>query len=162
MTYAAIMSVADNRVAKFKEFETRKEANAHVAAFAEKWPDAFVTKAPAANVSDWWVDGKSVTVVPTVPPLALYQEAISNHVNAAARARRYDDAVSLASYVNSTIPQWAAEATAFVAWRDAVWAYAYAELDKVEAGQRPVPTVAEFLEELPAIGADVEAIRAPA
>lgn len=87
------------------------------------------------------------------PPLALddYKLAIVAHLDTKAQERRYDNAVSIATYVGSTNPQWAAEAEAFVAWRDAVWAYSYAELDKVLAGQRPQPTVEEFLGELPAM-----------
>lgn len=80
---------------------------------------------------------------------ASFQAAIQAHVDAAAVAKLYNDGNALAGYVNSTVPQWAAEAQAFVAWRDAVWVYAYAELDKVKNGQRPVPTVDEFLAELP-------------
>jgi len=49
------------------------------------------------------------------------------------------------------VPQWAAEAAAFAAWRDAVWTYAYAELAKVQAGQRAQPTVTDLIAELPAI-----------
>lgn len=80
-----------------------------------------------------------------------FRVAIQAHVDATAQSRRYDNGVSLASYVNSTVPQWAAEATAFVAWRDAVWAYSYAELDKVLNEEREQPTVEDFLAELPAI-----------
>lgn len=68
-----------------------------------------------------------------------------------AQERRYDSAVSIATYVGSTNPAWAAEAAAFVAWRDAVWAYAYIELDRVMGGQRPQPTVSELIAELPAL-----------
>lgn len=86
-------------------------------------------------------------------PLTIedYRLAIQEHVDAVARARHYDSGVSLASYVASTNPLWSAEAQAFVAWRDAVWAYAYTELDKVMAGERAQPTIAEFIAELPAI-----------
>lgn len=80
-----------------------------------------------------------------------FRVAIQAHVDATAQSRRYDNGISLASYVNSTVPQWAAEATAFVAWRDAVWAYSYAELDKVLNEEREQPTVEDFLAELPAI-----------
>ena len=88
---------------------------------------------------------------PEPPTVSEYKAAIVAHLDAAAQARLYDGAVSIATYVNSTNPAWAAEATAFVAWRDAVWAYAYTELDKVMAGTRAQPTVAEILAELPAI-----------
>lgn len=80
-----------------------------------------------------------------------FRAAIQSHVDAAARSRNYDGGNALASYVASTNPQWAAEAQAFVAWRDAVWLHAYAELDKVMAGEREQPSVEEFVRELPAI-----------
>lgn len=83
--------------------------------------------------------------------MEMFRLAIQAHVDAAAQARRYDGGVSLASYVASSNPAWAAEAQAFVSWRDAVWTYAYAELDKVLTGQREQPGVDAFLAELPAI-----------
>lgn len=88
---------------------------------------------------------------PPAPTLADFQAAIDGHVDAVAGARNYSSGTSCASYAASTVPQWQAEAAAFIAWRDAVWAHAYAELDKVENGQRPVPAVADFVAELPAI-----------
>lgn len=71
---------------------------------------------------------------PSPPGEDDYRRAIQDLIDMHAQSRRYDNGNSLATYVSSTIPQWAAEATAFVAWRDTVWAYAYAELDKVLAG----------------------------
>lgn len=83
--------------------------------------------------------------------IEAFRVAIQSHVDAAAVSKRYDSGNSLATYVTSTVVEWAAEASAFVAWRDAVWAYAYAEMDKVLAGQREQPTVQGFLDELPVI-----------
>lgn len=83
--------------------------------------------------------------------LGQFRIAIQVHIDATAQSRNYDSGNSLASYTASTNEAWAAEASAFVAWRDAVWAYAYAELDKVETHQRAVPTVEEFIGELPSI-----------
>lgn len=80
-----------------------------------------------------------------------FRAAIQAHVDVTAKSRNYDGGNALASYVASTNPQWAAEAQAFVAWRDAVWLHAYGELDKVVAGQREQPSVEAFLDELPAI-----------
>src|SRR5690606_21995215 len=85
------------------------------------------------------------------PDVDAYRMAIQAVVDATAVERRYDNGVSLASYVSSTIPSWAAEATAFVAWRDAVWAYAYTELDRVMNEEREQPSVAVLLGELPVI-----------
>lgn len=84
--------------------------------------------------------------------LAGYEAAIQLHIDNAAQARRYRDGFALAGYVTSTVPAFAAEAKAFVAWRDAVWVYAYAELDKVAAALRlPPETPQAFIGELPAI-----------
>ncbi|NTG07164.1 hypothetical protein [Rhizobium rhizogenes] len=86
-----------------------------------------------------------------VPVLSDYTSAIASMMDTKAIDRRYDSALSLSTYLGSTNPQWAAEAQAFIAWRDQVWAYCYAELEKVQSGTRPQPTVAEFLTELPAL-----------
>lgn len=88
-----------------------------------------------------------------LPPLTVedFRVAIQAHVDSTAQGRLYENGVSLASYVASGNPAWAAEAAAFVVWRDAVWLYAYAELARVEAEERVVPTVAELLAELPGI-----------
>ncbi|NTE44138.1 hypothetical protein [Agrobacterium pusense] len=77
-----------------------------------------------------------------------YENAIQNLVDETAREKQFRDGVTLASYIGSTKPKWAAEAQAFVAWRDDVWSYAYGELAKVQAGQRQQPTVEQFLTEI--------------
>ena len=79
-----------------------------------------------------------------------FKDAIQATLDEAARANGYDDIVSACSYAGyQNVFQ--AEAIAFGQWRANVWAYGYAELDKVMAGTRPVPTVAEILAELPAL-----------
>lgn len=98
-----------------------------------------------------WLDGEIVVVDhPEVitPTIADYENAIQNLVDNTARERQFRDGVTLASYIGSTKPKWAAEAQAFVAWRDNVWFYAYGELAKVQTGQREQPTVEEFLTEI--------------
>ncbi len=116
-----------------------------------EWPDA----------TDWiqndvaqigWVDDGNTFIappsLPVVPTITDYENAIQNLVDSTARERQFRDGVALASYTASTKPKWAAEAQAFVAWRDNVWTYAYGELAKVQAGQRPQPTVGQFLDEI--------------
>lgn len=58
-------------------------------------------------------------------PVASYHRAIRAHVDTIASLRQYDGGTSLASYIGSTNPKWAAEAAAFVAWRDTVWSIAH-------------------------------------
>jgi hypothetical protein len=85
------------------------------------------------------------------PDPSLYAAAITTHIEAVARSRQYDSALSLSSYVASSVPGWAAEAAAFVAWRDAVWSYALTEMGEVQSGERAPPTVEALIAELPAI-----------
>jgi len=100
-----------------------------------------------------WENGGIVEIDPPAPPapspnITDYENAIQNLVDSTARERQFRDGVTLASYTASTKPKWAAEAQAFVAWRDNVWFYAYGELAKVQAGQRPQPNIEQFLGEI--------------
>ncbi len=95
-------------------------------------------------------DDQPVTNHPGLSPVDVYRLEIQAMIDAKANERQYDSGATLASYVNSTIEQWSSEAQAFVAWRDAVWLYALAELDKVQKADRAQPSVEDFLAELPA------------
>ena len=59
-------------------------------------------------------------------------------------------AVSCASYVYSTVPAWAAEARAFVAWRDAVYLAAFGTMAEVQQGAS-APGIAALLAGLPVL-----------
>lgn len=74
--------------------------------------------------------------------------AIDAFVETQARRLGYNSAAHCASYVASTVPDWAAEAQAFVAWRDAVWLAAFTGLSEVAAG-KPLPSVEEAVARLP-------------
>ncbi len=104
------------------------------------------------------VDGEVVAYtppphIPTVEEIqAPYRIAIEELLDAKAKEKRYDNAVSISTYVNSRKkPEWAAEASLFIDWRDDVWDYAYEQFDAVLAGTRPQPTVAELIAELPTL-----------
>jgi hypothetical protein len=113
-------------------------------------PADAATNMDRVAIARWEAEGNVIPVyVESITPTeADYEAAIQTLVDATATERKFRDGVTMASYVNSTNTQWAAEAIAFVAWRDGVWAYAYSELDKVVTGQRPQPTVDEFLAEI--------------
>lgn len=81
----------------------------------------------------------------------LFRAAIQDHVDAVARSRNYDSGVSLASYAASGNQSWAAEAAAFVAWRDAVWARAHAELATMAAYGRELARIEDFIVQLPVV-----------
>lgn len=80
---------------------------------------------------------------------AAYAAAIQRFVDQTAAGKGYGDGVACASYALSTVDAWRAEAEAFVAWRDAVWLFAYSQLALVHTGEREAPSVEELLSELP-------------
>ena len=86
-----------------------------------------------------------------LPTESDYSKAIQTHIDNTAASRQYADGVSMASYAESTVPAWKAEATAFISWRDSVWSYAYAQLALVQSAQRSQPSVAALISELPVV-----------
>jgi hypothetical protein len=78
-----------------------------------------------------------------------YQEAVQKWIDKVARDRDYNDGVHCVSYTHSTIPQWKAEADAFIAWRDAVWAYVLALFAQVLQGTATRPTIVQLIQNLP-------------
>ena len=113
--------------------------------WAAGWPEV----TGSAGVG-WTWDGEAFAPpdLPT-PTLDQYRAAIQAHVDATAVARLYDSGVSLASYLGSTNPVWAAEAAAFVAWRDAVWAFVYGLwADPPTGGDSSIETLIASLPEI--------------
>jgi hypothetical protein len=82
---------------------------------------------------------------------ARLTEAVQAHLDATARSRGYDSALSCVSYIDSTVAAYRVEATAMRDWRDAVWVRCIAVMDEVKLGQRPIPTEAQLLALLPTI-----------
>ena len=83
--------------------------------------------------------------------LAIYNGAIQGVLDAYAVSKQYDNMNTMVGYVASTNAQFKSDATAAIAWRDAVWTSAYATLAAVEAGTTPAPaSVSAFLATLPA------------
>jgi hypothetical protein len=76
-------------------------------------------------------------------------EYIQKHIDQVAREKEFGDGYDCASYSSSTNESWQAEALAFIAWRDAVWVYSYTEFAKMENQEREVPTIEDFITELP-------------
>ena len=74
--------------------------------------------------------------------------AINAHVEARAQALGYNNAAACAGYRDSTVPAWAAEAQAFIAWRDAVWLAVY-QLQGDLAEDGVVPGIEAILDALP-------------
>jgi len=117
-------------------------------------PDGLSIGPPDGEIGWTWTGSEwSKPPEPAPPPLTAqqYAAAIQAYVDGVAKTKGYADGVALASYINSTISSWQAEAAAFVPWRDAVWAQAYTILEHVQSGQRPPPTIDDLIAELPQI-----------
>ena len=80
-----------------------------------------------------------------------FTDAIQQRLDDFARTRGYDNIMSACSYFGSANPRFKQEADRAIALRDATWAAAYALLDDVLSGQRPMPTFDEVCAALPAL-----------
>lgn len=109
-----------------------------------------------------WLAAGNAAELETIPetPLAPSPEkvaagfigAIQLRLDTFARGRHYDSILSACTYATSTVPKFKAEGQACVNLRDSTWAAAYAILEQVQAGQRPVPDdLADIEADLPAL-----------
>jgi len=95
-------------------------------------------------------------VDPPSPPLTLEQRAavllagVDAHLNAAARAKGYDNILSAA--VRAALPgsPFHAEGVAFGTWMDQVYAACYQLMAAVQAGNAEEPTLEQLIAMLPA------------
>lgn len=104
----------------------------------------------------WTYDGEAFAPphedTPTPTPAEIQQELterIDGLVESRARALQYNSAAHLAGYATSTVPEWAAEAAAFIAWRDLVWQAALSALAQAET-TGVIPNAEDLLATLPA------------
>ena len=103
--YLAIVSATpEGRVAKFAEFETQPEAEAHVAEYG-----GFVAEKPDAPWSHWLISGQSVTVDPPEVPEPVVH---------------YSKAQLFAAMTDAEYGQWVAAQAAFPARQQAIFDHA--------------------------------------
>lgn len=93
--------------------------------------------------------------IPPKPPTdaeiqAVLTQAVQSYLDSKAQERNYDNIHTACTYINSSDPIFASEASALLLWRDKVWRECYSILDDVKAGRRQIPSVSELLTELPA------------
>lgn len=78
----------------------------------------------------------------------MLETAVQSHLDAAARAKGYDNIISACSYAAAPNP-FQQEAIAFIEWRAAVWSHCYAVMADVMSGLRAVPSSGDLISELP-------------
>lgn len=87
--------------------------------------------------------------VPTIEELKpVYEAAVQAHLDAVAQAHGYDNVLTACSYAAAPNP-FQEESLAFVSWRGAVWAAAFALFNQVAEGTIPLPTEEEAIAALP-------------
>ncbi|MBJ6134994.1 hypothetical protein JAU75_19310 [Ochrobactrum sp. Q0168] len=83
--------------------------------------------------------------------LQIYKAAVQNHIDSVAQGLGYENSANLASYVNSTISEWASQAIGFVKWRDQVWTFVFSAFADMNDGKRVMEPVDQFILALPSI-----------
>lgn len=82
---------------------------------------------------------------------AAVSRAVQAHIDATARSRQYDNGLSLASYDSSTNAAWKAEAIAFIAWRDSVWASVTSASPAPQTSAQLAQAISSLIANLPPI-----------
>lgn len=113
---------------------------------------AYLLPEGSAKITKAEADTLRAPSPPTVAEIiATYTDAIQKRLDDFARTRNYDGILSAATYATSVVPKFKAEGQYAVEARDATWAKGYEILAAVEAGTRPLPTLAALAAELPAL-----------
>lgn len=114
-----------------------------IAVTAEEWAAWREYRVEAGKLVN--LDSAVVTAQRISTLLAEASAALEGQVDATAQAWGYKDGATLASWATSGIKAWAADARAFVAWRDAVWTAYLAAAAGIQSGKADLPASAADL-----------------
>ena len=110
-----------------------------------RWPEQVVNKPTLEEITEAET-GYNEKII-----FNSFKISVQSLIEKVAEYKQYQSALHCTSYATSTNIQWKAEAQVFIAWRDAVWNYLYAQLVLIMNKTRPIPTVAQLNAELPVI-----------
>ncbi len=97
MSFIAILKTTpDGRVAKYQDFLTEAEADAHVVAFLGNYPDAFTISEPTEPFSHWRISMGAKTLVIDPPILTLESVATGAQMIDEAKSRNKLDVITAA------------------------------------------------------------------
>lgn len=117
------------------------------------FPDGRTSFRTVASADDL-VAGETASENPPQHSLSDYvgeaTSDIQSWLDATASQNNYDSLASCISYINSTVPRYRADATAGIAWRDAVWQACFAwQQSAASSPPATIPTSAEVIAQLP-------------
>lgn len=150
MIYAKFSDHIDSTGARFTGIQLAPD-NSDPSFTAYDVPDTSWFVLDANNVIQTRDPASVVPPQPTITQIiATLEAAVQTYIDSIAAKRGYDTGVSCASYATSTIPQFAADAKAFIAWRDSVWV-ACQTLENTDMAAIPpiIPTLVEVIAALP-------------
>ena len=98
---------------------------------------------------DGWAKEKPYVAPTQKETEAQYTSAAQAYLDDFARTKTYDGILSACTYATSTNSRLLGEGKRCVELRDAVWETAFTILNDVQAGKRPIPTIEQFIAELP-------------
>lgn len=92
-----------------------------------------------------------VTPLTTAQIIAQLEFSVQQYIDSIAQKKGYDSGISCATYVTSTVATFAADAAAFIKWRDSVWGTCQ-QLEATDLAATPpiIPTAAAVIAALPA------------
>ena len=98
---------------------------------------------------DGWTEEKPYVAPTQKETEAQYTSAAQSYLDGFARTKTYDGILSACTYATSTNSRLLGEGQRCVELRDAVWETAFTILNDVQSGKRPIPTIEQFIAELP-------------
>lgn len=150
-----VVSVISTKGASNNGFYTFAESGAQLGDFSN-----YTTVCKIDGYEIWYSNNNYVHVepqpfVPREPtPDEIKQmliDGVQNWMDEVAMSRGYDGILSACSYIDTGVERFDIEGAQARRWRSQVWAYCYAYLDEVLAGNRNIPSLEELIEELPKI-----------
>ena len=113
-------------------------------------PDGIPCKiATWGPLPDGWTEEKPYVAPTQKETEAQYTSAAQAYLDDFAHTKTYDGILSACTYATSTSQRLREEGKLCVELRDAVWETAFTILNDVQAGKRPIPTIEQFIAELP-------------
>lgn len=106
-----------------------------------------------ATVETHYFDGSGVVPKPVVAPtidevIDSYTSALDNHIDATAQLDKWDNRITCVLRAGYPNP-WQANGIAFGEWMDTCYTLAYQIMYDIQAQNRTMPSISDFLAEMP-------------